>query len=194
MRYFVGVLIVLATIVVMPAFSQVDPTTTDTSGTTQTDTTATTDTAPPAQPLAEQERNQDYSPPGWVTLVRPAAVIGPWGVLAAALLVGFFIHWGLVTRQQNQFPRTRGSRSPQMVPVIVSACLFLLLGLLFIFFEVKARGDILAQHAGVVDQWRPVTRQAVISYFACFLLAVVPWVVLTKRADRYYPGEGGSNA
>jgi hypothetical protein len=76
----------------------------------------------------------------------------------------------------------RGTRSPQTVPMIISAALFLVPVVLFGFFEYRSRREISLSVGGVVDQWQPVTAQAWLTLLVCLLLAVAPWL-LARRAD-----------
>jgi hypothetical protein len=143
--------------------TQVAGTTTSTTTTTRSITTRT-------------------STPRWIHLVRIAATAGPIAFLLLAWLLGWIVHWRLVRSEQEQFPFHRGSRSPQTVPVILSAALLFVPAVLFLIFEVRSRLEIRRGIGGVVDEWHPVTARAWITLLICFVLALVPWL-FAKRAD-----------
>jgi hypothetical protein len=115
-------------------------------------------------------------------MVRLAAIAGPFGFLVLAWLVGGYLHLRLVRREQAQFPTVRGTRSPQAVPMLISAALFFAPALLFIVFEVRSRMEIGRGIGGVVDEWHPVTAQAWTSLVLCLVLALIPWMFV-RRAD-----------
>jgi hypothetical protein len=138
-------------------------------------TTASQSPAPPPVPAP-------LHAPAWLQLVRVAATTGPIAFLVLAWLIGGIVHWRLVRREQAQFPAHRGSRTPQTVPMIVSAALFLIPAILFIVFEVRSRVEIHRGIGGVVDEWQPVTAHAWTALFICLVLAVVPWL-LARPAD-----------
>jgi hypothetical protein len=143
------------------------PTATDTSATT---TTTSTDVVLPPRT------------PAWTHLVRVAATAGPIAFLVLAWMIGIFLHYRLVRREQAQFPAVRGTRAPQTVPMIVSAALFIVPAVLFVIFEVRSRMEISRHIEGVVDQWHPVTARAWTSLLICLVLALIPWLFV-RRAD-----------
>jgi hypothetical protein len=147
------------------------------SGDTSTTSVTTTVTQTPNR----GERNH-LPPPAWIHLVRIAANAGPIAFLLLAWLVGGILHYRIVRREQAQFPISRGSRTPQTVPMIVSAVLFLVPAVLFIVFEVRSRVEIRRGLGGVVDEWQPVTAHAWTALVICLVLALIPWL-LARRAD-----------
>jgi hypothetical protein len=141
-------------------------------GATETVTTTTTTAVPPSQPAA----------PGWIHLIRLAAVAGPIAFLILAWLIGAVVHFTLVRREHAQFPVMRGTRTPQTVPMIISAGLFVVPVVLFALFEYRSRLEISRGIGVVVDQWQPVTARAWITLVICLVFAIAPWL-LARRAD-----------
>ncbi|HKO59249.1 MAG TPA: hypothetical protein VJ276_25510 [Thermoanaerobaculia bacterium] len=120
--------------------------------------------------------------PGWVHVVRLAALAGPIAFLAAAWLAGGIVHYRLVRREHDLFPAVRGTRIPQTMPMLISAALFFVPVALFVFFEIRSRWEIARHIGGVVDQWHPVTARAWMTLFGCLVLAITPWL-FARRAD-----------
>lgn len=120
--------------------------------------------------------------PGWIHLVRIAATAGPIAFLLLAWAIGGIVHYRIVRREQEQFPAVRGSRTPQTVPMIVSAALFFVPAVLFVIFEIRSRLEIRRGIGGVVDEWQPVTTHAWTLLVVCLFLALLPWI-FAKRAD-----------
>jgi heme/copper-type cytochrome/quinol oxidase subunit 2 len=147
----------------------------DTNQSTAAGDTATTSTNATPAPVTT-------SVPAWTHFVRIAAMGGPIAFLVLAWIVGFIVHYRLVYREQAQFPAIRGSRTPQTVPMFISAALFFVPALLFVIFEVRSRIEIRRGIGGVVDEWHPVTAHAWISLVICLVLALVPWL-FARRAD-----------
>jgi heme/copper-type cytochrome/quinol oxidase subunit 2 len=143
---------------------------TDTAGTVTTSTTTTTVAGTPR------------ATPGWIHMVRLAALAGPIAFLLLAWLIGAIVHYRLVRREHEQFPVMRGSRTPQTVPMIISAALFFVPFVLFVFFELRSRREIRLGIGGVVDEWLPVTRNAWLTLLICLVLALIPWL-FARRAD-----------
>jgi hypothetical protein len=146
----------------------------DSSGPPAPDTAASSTTTTAAVPFP--------TTPGWAKFVRIAATGGPIAFLLLAWLSGVLVHYRLVRREQAQFPVNRGSRTPQTVPMVISAALFFIPTLLFIIFEVRSRIEIRRGIGGVVDEWHPVTAHAWTSLVICMVLALVPWL-FARRAD-----------
>lgn len=121
-------------------------------------------------------------PPGWVHLVRLAAMAGPIAFLLLAWIIGLFLHYRLVRGEQAKFPAIRGSRTPQTLPMVISAALFFVPAVLFVVFEVRSRIEIRRGIGGVVDEWHPVTAHAWTALVVCLVLALVPWL-FARRAD-----------
>jgi len=142
--------------------------------TTDTDTSATTVSSPGSLITP--------STPAWAHLVRVAATGGPIAFLVLAWIVGIFVHYRLVRREQAQFPVVRGTRAPQTVPMVISAALFVVPAVLFVIFEVRSRMEISRGIGGVVDQWHPVTVHAWTTLVICLVLALIPWL-FARRAD-----------
>ncbi|HEX6097378.1 MAG TPA: hypothetical protein VF432_13700 [Thermoanaerobaculia bacterium] len=154
-----------------PAEESVDSSeTVETSTTTVTTTTSISTTA------------VQTPPPGWTHLVRIAALAGPIAFLLLAWTAGAAVHYRLVRREHEQFPMTRGSRTPQTMPMILSAGLFFVPAVLFVVFEVRSRMEIRQGIGGVVDEWQPVTAQAWVGLVVCLVLALLPWL-FARRAD-----------
>lgn len=151
--------------------SNESPSTTTVSTSTTTQTTTTTTSGAIRLPA-----------PGWVHMVRLAAVAGPFAFLFLAWLIGGFMHLHLVRREQAQFPALRGTRSPQWMPMMTSALLFLVPAILFAIFEIRSRMELRAGLSGVIDEWQPVMHRAWVSLAVCLVFAVVPWL-LARRAD-----------
>jgi hypothetical protein len=120
--------------------------------------------------------------PAWIHLVRTAATGGPIVFLLLAWSIGVLAHFRLVRREQALFPAVRGTRSPQTVPMVISAALFIVPAVLFVFFEVRSRSEIRNGISGVVDEWHPVTVHAWTLLVICLVLALVPWL-FARRAD-----------
>lgn len=201
MRASIGLLLFLV-IGVPPLWAQVEPSSgapsepaeesvdsnepADTSGTVTRSTTTTavivvssSEGTPEAVP-----RPPATTPPvpEWIHLVRLAAVAGPVAFLLLAWGIGMFLHYRLVRREQEQFPATRGSRTPQTMPMLVSAALFFVPVVLFLLFEIRSRQELRHGIGGVIDEWQPVTAQAWTALLVCLVLALVPWL-FARRAD-----------
>jgi hypothetical protein len=151
----------------------------ESTASTETVTTSTSSTSVTTQNTSAPASS---SAPAWMHMVRLAAIAGPFGFLVLAWLVGGYMHLHLVRREQAQFPIVRGTRSPQAVPMMISAALFFAPALLFIVFEVRSRMEIGRGIGGVVDEWHPVTAQAWTSLVLCLVLALIPWLFV-RRAD-----------
>ena len=141
-------------------------------GTVTTSTTTTSVTTTVTQP----------PPPAWIHLVRLAAKAAPIAFLLLAWILGVGLHYRIVRREHEQFPIVRGTRAPQTVPLIVSACLFFVPVVLFAIFEIRSRIEISRGIGGVVDEWRPVTTHAWTLLVVCLVLALLPWL-FARRAD-----------
>lgn len=122
------------------------------------------------------------STPRWISMVRVAAVAGPFAFLVLAWLIGGYLHHRLVRREQEQFPLLRGTRAPQWVPMMASGLLFFVPAILFIVFEVLSRDELRQGIGGVVDEWQPVTQRAWLMLAVCLVLAIAPWL-FARRAD-----------
>jgi len=127
-------------------------------------------------------QRQASSTPPWIHLVRLSAVAGPVVILLLAWVIGSAVHYRLVRREQSMFPAIRGSRAPQTTPMIISAALFFLPGLLFMLFELRSRQEIRLGIPGVNDEWQPVIAEAWTALVVCLVLALLPWV-FARRAD-----------
>lgn len=149
---------------------------------TETVSTATTTTVVTTQANAPADRVASSSVPGWVHMVRLAAIAGPFAFLVLAWLVGGYIHIRLVRREQAQFPVVRGTRAPQWVPMTVSGLLFIVPVILFVVFEIRSRVELRRGIGGVVDEWLPVTDRAWLTLVVCLVMALVPWL-FARRAD-----------
>jgi len=143
--------------------------------TTSTSTTSITITSNGVTPARR-------SPPPWLFLVKIAAEWGPIAFLLAAWLIGTAVHYRIVKREQDRFPATRGSRAPQTTPIIISATLFFVPAVIFIFFEIRARQELSRGLDGVIDHWNPLAQRAWITLLICFVLALIPWL-FARRAD-----------
>lgn len=150
--------------------------TNETTSTTTTTTSVVTQTASGASGAAAS------SAPGWVHMVRLAAVAGPFAFLVLAWFVGGYLHLRIVRREQAQFPVLRGTRAPQWVPMIVSGLLFFIPAILFVIFEIRSRMELRAGITGVIDEWQPVTHRAWLTLVVCLVLAIAPWL-FARRAN-----------
>ncbi|HWW61246.1 MAG TPA: hypothetical protein VN181_07760 [Thermoanaerobaculia bacterium] len=169
----------------LPAWAQGEPPVDRASsdqGEESVDSTGTADAPPPTTTALPTAELPDVPVPGWVHLVRLAAIAGPVAFLVLAWAIGGIVHYRLVRREQEQFPIIRGSRKPQTIPMLISSALFLSLGILFVAFEWLSRNEMSRGIGGVVDQWHPVTTQAVLALVVCLVLAIVPWL-FARRAD-----------
>lgn len=155
----------------------------DSSASTETVATATVTTASASETTSGAMRTGSSSAPGWVHMVRLAAVAGPFAFLVLAWLVGGFMHLRLVRREQEQFPAVRGTRAPQWVPMTVSGLLFFVPAIFFVVFEIRSRVELRRGMGGVVDEWLPVTERAWLTLVFCLVLALVPWL-FARPADK----------
>lgn len=144
----------------------------DTAGTVTTSTTTTSIQVTQVTPGV----------PSWARFVRVAATAGPIAFLILAWITGLMVHYRLVSREQARFPAVRGTRSPQTVPMLISAALFFVPACVFVLFEVRSRWEIGRGIPGVVDEWHPVTTHAWLSLLICLVLALIPWL-FARRAD-----------
>ena len=145
--------------------------------TTSTSTTSVTVTTNGVATVARSRR-----PPPWLFLVKLAAEWGPIVFLLAAWLVGTIVHFRIVKREQALFPVTRGTRAPQTTPIIISATLFFVPALIFIFFEILARQERILGIDNVIGNWHPLAQRAWLTLLVCFVLALIPWL-FARRAD-----------
>lgn len=150
---------------------------TDTSETITTSTTSTVITTSTSSIVPTQG-----TPPGWINLVRISALAGPIAFLALAWFIAGFVHHRLVRREQAQFPVVRGTRTPQVTPMIISAALLFVPAVLFVFYEIRSRHEMSLGIGGIVDEWQPVDTRAWTTLLVCLVLALIPWL-LARRAD-----------
>jgi hypothetical protein len=144
----------------------------------ETVTTSTTSTATSVTTTLTTHRTA----PRWVHLVRLAAVAGPVAFLLLAWTIGAFVHYRLVHREHEQFPVMRGSRTPQITPMIISAALLFIPVVLFVLFEIRSRQELRLGIGGIVDEWQPVDTRAWTTLLICLVLALIPWL-FARRAD-----------
>jgi hypothetical protein len=187
MKKRVGSVLLLLCLVVPSTYSQtteetVDSTDSSTATETVTTSTSTTSVTTETASIPAPAGAAASSAPGWMHVVRLAAIAGPFAFLVLAWLIGAVTHVRLVRREQEQFPMVRGSRAPQWVPMTISGLLFFIPAILFVIFEIRSRVELRRGIGGVVDEWQPVTQRAWVMLVICLVLALVPWL-FARRAD-----------
>lgn len=153
----------------------------ESTDTAETITTSTTSTSVITTSRSSTVPTQG-TPPGWINLVRISAVAGPIAFLVLAWFIAGFVHHRLVRREQAQFPVVRGTRTPQVTPMIISAGLLFVPAVLFVFYEIRSRHEMRRGIGGIVDEWQPVDTRAWTTLLVCLLLALIPWL-FARRAD-----------
>lgn len=178
MRTWIAVLLLLLVLGVATLRAQQAEESVDASEPVDSGTTVTTSTTTTSVTILNPQRPA----PKWLHLVRLAAVAGPVAFLLLAWTIGAFVHYRLVRREHQLFPAMRGSRAPQITPMILSAALFFVPVVLFVLFEIRSRKEIRLGIGGIVDEWQPVDTRAWTTLLVCLVLALIPWL-FARRAD-----------